>query len=794
MTELPIAASTPPADEPAVEAPSLCFRVGIRALCDFCDRYGDLDLRFTPAPTAEQGQAGHQVMGQRRARTHDLEVSVTRELVLSGVRLQLQGRVDALDSQARCVEEFKTHRGDLSRQGANQRTLHWAQVQTYGALLCHERDWDEITLRLIYFNIDDQQETQLSEQWTAVELEAALLARCHRFVDWARREARHRSQRDQGLRRLRFPFAEFRPGQRGLAESVYKAVHTGRTLLLEAPTGLGKTLGTLFPALRAMPERQQDRLLWLCARTSGRGLALDGLRRLRSGPEPALPVRALELVARERACEHPDKACHGDACPLAAGFYDRLPAARQEALTAPDSTPMVDWPLLDQARVRQVALRHQICPYYLSQELARWSDVIVADYNHYFDRSALLHALAVQEQWRLTLLVDEAHNLLERARSMYSVSLRKQALLTARQQAPAPVRRTLDRLNRGWNALLQQEGLAADTTVRAAHYQEADQAPTVLTGPLRQFLQSWSDWFADHPAEALPDVQAFYFEARQFQLLTESFDTHSLFDITLHPGRNRSELCLRNLVPAPFLAPRLETGHSSILFSATLRPMTYYRELLGLPAGTVQQSLPPVFRPEQLEVRVARQLSTRFRDRAASLDPIVQCMVHQYRQTPGPYMAYFSSFAYLDQVADRLAGEAPDIPQWRQHAGMSEPARDAFVAHFRTRTPGIGFAVLGGIFGEGIDLPGDQLLGVFIATLGLPQWNAVNECQRARLQQQFGAGYEFTYLYPGLQRVVQAAGRVIRTETDQGVIWLLDDRYANPDIQALLPAWWQLRG
>jgi DNA excision repair protein ERCC-2 len=291
------------------------------------------------------------------------------------------------------------------------------------------------------------------------------------------------------------------------------------------------------------------------------------------------------------------------------------------------------------------------------------------------------------------------------------------------------------------------------------------------------------------PAGQDEALLGFFFEALAFARLAAEFDSSTLFEITRRPGSG-CVLCLRNLLPGRFLAPRFAAAHTSVLFSATLVPHTFFRDILGLPNSTQCLDVQSPFRAEQLAVRLVRSISTRFRDRERSLLPIAALLARQYQTRPGNYLAFLSSFDYLEKVAALLEQRHPHIPAWKQHAGMKEPEREEFLARFRPDGQGIGFAVLGGAFAEGIDLPGSRLIGAFVATLGLPQVNAVNEEMQRRMETLFGSGYEYTYLYPGIQKVVQAAGRVIRTTTDRGVLFLIDDRYAQPQVRQLLPRWW----
>lgn len=768
------------------------YLVAVRALCEFTAKHGDLDLRFTPSPSAQEGMAGHAMVASRRAESSE---SYQAEISLEGEykTLKVRGRADGYDPERNQLEEVKTFRGDLHAMADNRRHLHWAQLKIYGWLLCEAKKLQDVNLTLVYFDVASTQETPLTEHFSAASLKEYFETQCERFLGWANQELAHRQARDAALATLAFPHPAFRPGQRELAEAVYKTAQAGTCLMAQAPTGIGKTIGTVFPLLKAVPKKQLDKLFFLAAKTPGRRLALDALDRIK-GSTTALPLRVLELVARDKACEHPGKACHGDACPLAQGFYDRLPQARSAAVQhAAAQGP------LDKAALRELALAHHVCPYYLSQELVTWSDVVVGDYNYYFDTSALLHGQAVGNQWRVGVLVDEAHNLVERARKMYSATLSQAQLQQVHATAPRAVRGALERLNR--SLLELQEAQQA----RGEAYQVHPELPVPFLKTLAQALTQITDFLLANPTRMDGELQDFYFEALHFSRMAEDFGEHSLFDVTLQQeagrdalgqvlGQQLAVLNIRNVVPAPFLAPRFAAAQSTALFSATLSPQNYYADTLGLPAGTVWTEVESPFLAEQLQVSVVSDVSTRFQHRDDSLSPIVDLMARQYESRPGNYLAFLSSYDYLQKLVTLFRRRYPHIPVWEQTRGMEEAARDAFLARFTPASQGIGFAVLGGSFAEGIDLPGDRLIGAFIATLGLPQVNAVNEQIRERMGVNFGAAqsYDYTYLYPGLQKVVQAAGRVIRTTSDRGVVYLMDDRFTRPEVQSLLPGWWKV--
>ncbi|MBK4988178.1 ATP-dependent DNA helicase [Pseudomonas sp. S36] len=748
----------------------MSYSVAVRALCEFSAKVGDLDLRFTPSPTAQEGIEGHRRVVARRAAGYESEIPLEGEYQA----LRVRGRADGYDPACNRLEEIKTHRGDLARQPANHRQLHWAQAKVYAWLMCQARQLPAIEVALVYLDVDDDGQTLISEHHTAGDLQVFFEAQCQRFLAWAHYQQQRLAERDHGLQALTFPYPQFRQGQRQLSETLYKAVSTGRCLMAQASTGIGKTLGTLFPLLKAMVPQQLDKVFFLTAKTPGRALALDAIGQITaSAPQPAL--RTLELIARDKACEHLDKACHGESCPLAAGFYDRLPAARQAA---------AGLPLLDRARLREVALAHQVCPYYLGQEMARWVDVLIADYNYYFDAHALLFGLSQTNQWRVAVLVDEAHNLVERGRSMYSASLDQGQLHALRQAKPPGLGSALDRVNRQWNALYKEQ---------RAPYEASEHLPEGLLRALQQCVGLIQEQMNQAPAHIDPALLQFFFQALQFTRVAELFDEHFLFDITVRQGprkRRLATLCLRNVNPARLLGPRMRAARSVTLFSATLSPQRFYRDLLGMPADTAWLEVAAPFRAEQLQVRIASQVSTRYQQRHASLAPIVELIAQQYQAQPGNYLAFFSSFEYLQQVVGLLTQQHPQLPVWAQAPGMDEAARQGFLDRFVADGRGVGFAVLGGAFGEGVDLPGTRLIGAFIATLGLPQVNPVNEQFKRRLGQQFGAGFDYAYLYPGVRKVIQAAGRVIRGDQDQGVLVLIDERFTEPRVQQMFPGWW----
>ncbi len=722
--------------------------------------------------------AGHRAVTFSRGGDYRAEVLVEGEI--EGLRLR--GRIDGVEASGDIIDEIKTHRGPVERIPAHHRALHWAQLRTYGALLGMAEGLTEITLRLCYYDIDRREETQQVETTQVHDLIEGLRMQVQTYKAWMAQQRAHAQRRDTALDRLPFPHAPIRAGQARLMTAVERALLQGRPLMAQAPTGVGKTLGVLFPALKALGAGVIDRICYLTARNAVQGEVGKALASLSDADRP-LPLRVLVLSAKARACVHPDKACHGAACPLARGFFDRLPAARQAAWQRLKLGPIA---------LAEVAAEHRVCPYFLGQEMARWADLVLGDVNYYFDTHALLHALTEEAGWRVAVLVDEAHNLVSRAREMYSATLSQARLREMAQHADRSLQPTL---------------AAVDRAVEAAglHLEHQDMQPTQppreLREALTQAISRIGRWLGEDPGRGEAPFLEGYFELLALQRLIERFGDHALCEVTLGPPaaddlfhQPQTVFAIHNVVPAPHLLPRLRATHSTILFSATLQPPHYHRDLLGLPADCDVCEVDSAFLPQQLQVRAITGIATEYRRRAQAAMPIAALMQSVYERAPGNYLAFFSSFAYLDQVARALKYRAPEIPILRQRPQMDGLSREAFLAGFTPQSRQIGFAVLGGSFGEGIDLPGRRLIGAFICNLGLTPFTDLNARMAEQVDRWFGPGTgdDFIYLYPAVQKVVQAVGRVVRSHTDHGEVYLIDRRFGSDKVRALLPPSWGL--
>lgn len=748
--------------------------VAVKTLVEFAAKAGSLDRRFTPAPTGQEGIEGHKKVTSRRGEDYQTEMSLS----ISYNGITFRGRADGYDPATHCIDEIKTFYGDVDRIPENHRALHWAQARCYGWMYCALHGCDQVNLALIYFELTTETEFLLEENWKASELQKYFELLAEKYCAWQTQLNQRRHQLQQWLEQLQFPYGEMHASQRVMAEAVYKAAATGRVALAEAPTGTGKTLAALFPALKSIPRTPVDKIFYLTAKTTGKQLALENIQLITS--DAAAPLRTLELTAQEKACLEPDKKCRGDSCPYALDFYSKLEAARQAAFATP---------MLNKQALNKLADQFEICPFYLSLEMSRWVDVVVADVNYYFDGTPLLLGLTNQFDWNPYLLVDESHNLIERGRSMYSAELNRAELLAAKKVAPAALKKPLEKINKAWLSLLKKLPQVTDDFVRI------ETLPEKFGQALVEFTNSYSEFLQQNPEHSIQEssAQEFFFAALNYQRIGDILDEDFCIDMQAI-GSKAEIITLRNLIPAQQLAARLSFAHSACFFSATLHPSHYYQTLLGLPEDAVHIKVPSPFGAHQLKVKIAHHLSTRYKDRQAAIAPVCEIIQQQLHEEPGNALVFFSGYEFLQQAEQQLRKRLAqqDIQLIVQSRRMSEQERENFIEQFNQHNNLLGLAVLGGAFSEGVDLSGDALKGAFIATLGLPQVNPINEYLRGVLQEQFGQGYDFTYTYPGIQKVIQAAGRVIRNQTDSGYLWLLDQRFGQTQVKRLLPDWWDL--
>ncbi|MBT5007134.1 MAG: ATP-dependent DNA helicase [Halieaceae bacterium] len=753
------------------------FGVNVRDLVAFCHRSGDIDHRYTPSPSAEQGIEGHGRIYRRRPESYQREYPVNFIHCEQGINLHLRGRADGVDLARGLVEEIKTCRVDAASIPAAVKELHYSQARIYAALVAIQHDLDCLEVRLTWLNIDSDEEFNMSRNYDRAELHTYLLETLALFSDWLSLLASERDSRQRSLESLKFPHGQFRSGQRDIAELVYKCVDQGGELMVEAPTGIGKTAAVLYPALKAMASQKHEAIVFVTSRTVGRRTAEDCLSLM---SERGLQLCSLSLTAKESICFSPGKACHGDDCPFAKGYYDRLPAAMTEA---------VQDGILRRQEIESIARRHEVCPYQLAIDLMPWVDVLIADAHYVFSFYAGVGRMMEQDQRRWTVLVDEAHNLPERARGMYSGQLGKAELMRVKKVSSPVVKRSLEKVNRAMLALQKQDWPEQDLRCSL---------PVTLINSLGDFVAAVGVAMADDVrfAPHNPQLMNFYFAVLQWLRIAEHWGDEYRLELLRGEGPQGLLLRLNCLDPSRLLSNSHKRSHALVVFSATLSPQSWMGQLLGLNETAVYRRMTSPFEPAQLDVVVETAIDTRYRQREASAPQLAERLSAFLAEAKGNSIIYFPSYRYLRTTLELMQGSGSALPDrllWQQHPEQTEADRASLFTALERHRHVVAFCILGGVFSEGIDLPGALLTNVAIVGVGLPQVGAEREQLRQWYQEVYGQGFEYAYLYPAMQKVDQALGRVVRTDTDRGSALLIDNRYGWPAYRELLPPWWSYR-
>ena len=781
--------------------PKPLYTVSVKDLVEFALRTGDIggERHFVGSDRALQGIRGHQKIQRSRPPGYETEIAVEQEFATETFRLRLRGRIDGLASEAgqKIIEEIKTIHGQWDRTAD---PLHWAQAKIYAHLYASREVLLTLDVQLTYLELESGKIFEFRETYSAADLAHFFTTTLTIYLEWLQEEVRWTRQRDESLRALTFPFANYRPGQREMAVMVYKILANGGRGFIAAPTGIGKTMSALFPATKALGEAKLRRIYYLTARTVGKTVAEKAVADLRKN---GAHLRAVTLTARDKVCVRDGQPCDPRTCPLALGYYDRRKPAMREALQAE---------AINYQTLTAIGAKHQVCPFELSMDVSLWSDVVICDYNYVFDPKAYLQRHFTDEADDFAFLVDEAHNLPDRAREMFSAELNTRELLAVSRAIKSAIpkcARALTKLQRAISQLTEvgqgsaddaSDGLELFTQTRAQKSQPiaardvgaiSRAFPEALLPLLDNALDDMEAWLArNEPADFRDALLNLYFETLAFKRTAELYDERF---VTLLPGEDLPRIRLFCLDPSLLLRQALDHGKAAVFFSATLTPIDYYRSLCGGDPADPFLELASPFPPEHLAVFIHDRIPTRLRARADSLSEVVAAIGAMANAHAGNYLVFFPSYQYLSDVLVQFRGRFPEIQILEQRAGMTEIERANFLAafdHDHKRTL-MGFAILGGIFGEGIDLVGEKLIGAIIVGVGLPQISLERDLIRDYYETKLNAGFDYAYVFPGMNRVLQAVGRVIRSETDKGIVLLIDERFGQRRYENLFPVWWK---
>ena len=748
------------------------LKVGIRHLVEFCCRCGDLGFEGGPTASALEGLRTHQKIQKRYSKKAIAEHRLKLEFEIEKTKIELGGRIDLLfdrESPPR-VEEIKTIYSFMNSFSDRYDEPHWAQVKCYAAGYAIEQNLDRVVASLNYVNLFNNQEYRQTKSFEREDLEVFINAILLQYLNWHRLIEAQRQQTQISASSLEFPHEEFRPQQHFLASQVYRNIQRQGQLMVEAPTGSGKTISTLFPAVKAIGEDIIDQVVYLSAKTSGQNQAIAAVENM---VDQGLEVSYLVIQAKAKACPCNSNEAEITAdgkCSRCIGFFDRLAEAREA---------LIKQKQLDSKTIQSAAAEYQLCPFELSLQMLPWVDIVIADLNYVFDPMVQLSYFKTDSKRKL-LLIDELHNLVDRARGMYSAEIsRLQIKQAAAQDNNADLVRALNSVNRALDKHLREQD--KDHAV-------SDEVDLHFSKAIRRFSEKLNlDLFSDKKigVETLEFAKAVY----RYQAILNLYGDHHK-TISIKPLRQRQVklLCLNAF---EYLREIYLLFDSVCGFSATLTPDNYFLQALGFEAPAQALRLESCFPAERLKVHSCSYVDTRYQQRESFIDQICATIHRCYQARPGNYLVFFSSYYFMQQVYERFLKHYQALPTMLQTRDANDEQRREFLKQFTAEENNLGFVIMGGIFAEGIDYQGESLIGAIVVGVGLPQASDEQKLIEQDFQRLGLNGFDHAYRFPGLTRVQQSAGRVIRSESDRGVIILLDRRFQHNAYRQHYPAHWQ---
>lgn len=768
------------------------IRLSVRSLVEFILRSGDIDNRRGGAMEKDAMQVGsrmHRKIQGRMGGDYRAEVPLKYEADCGSYTITIEGRADGIftEKEEVVIDEIKGVYRNLERMEEPDQ-VHLAQAKCYAYIYGSQMELKRIQVQMTYVNLESEEIRHFRESYQVEELESWFLHLIQEYRKWSDYQLQWKNIRQESIHGCAFPYP-YREGQRELAAAVYRTIQRRKKLFIQAPTGVGKTLSTLYPAIQAVGQELGDRIFYLTAKTITRTVAQEAFQILQ---EKGLQCKAITLTAKEKICLCEETECNPERCRYAQGHYDRVNDAVYELLCDSELLNITREVLRDHAR------KWMVCPFEMSLDVSLWVDAVICDYNYVFDpRAKLKRFFAEGNKGDYIFLIDEAHNLVERGREMFSASLYKEDFLEVKRflkPYSKKAERALESCNRyllGLKRECEEYALLSniDTfifsllNVSAALEQLLEDKESVMNRPM-----------ADPEAELQKkNVLDFYFQVTAFLAIYEELDDSYEIYCQMEDGKFKLRLfCIHT---ARKLEECLEKGKSAIFFSATLLPVRYYMELLSQTTEDYAVYAKSTFDPMRKKVLLGLDVSSRYTRRGwKEYMRIARYILKMMEEKEGNYLIFFPSYKMLSDVAECFEEIRPDnIEVLQQSSYMKEEEREVFLKAFavgRERSLA-GFCVMGGVFGEGIDLKEERLIGACIVGTGLPQVCTEREILKNYYDRRGEDGFAYAYRYPGMNKVMQSAGRVIRTETDRGIILLLDERFAQYQYKQTFPREWE---
>ena len=755
------------------------IRISVRNFVEFLLRSGDIDNRRSASPETamQEGSRIHRMIQRSMGSEYAAEVPMIHKVECEGYQVSIEGRADGvIDGTPVVIDEIKSTYKDLSYL-TKPDSVHLAQAKCYAYFYAERMCLSEISVRMTYCNIDTEELKYFHENYTYEEIRDWFLELFAEYKKWADFQFEWKNKRQNSIKEVEFPFS-YREGQKDLVTYVYQTIYHKRKLFIQAPTGVGKTISTVFPAIKAVGEEKADKIFYLTAKTITRTVATNTIDILR---EKGLKYKSVVLTAKDKICFMEETECNPQTCPYAKGHFDRINEAMYELLIKEDS--------FDRETIEQYAKKHCVCPFEMALDMSLFADMIICDYNYVFDPYVYLRRFFTEGiKGPYLFLMDEAHNLVERGREMYSATLKKEDFLEMKGIVKAhsvAIARQLDRCNK--------ELLALKKECDGACILESCGSFTMALSRLHSTISKYLEDNDDSPVRK--EILEFYFEISRFLDVSEVLDdNYVIYTQLLSDGSFIiRQYCVE---PSKRLQECMDRGISSILFSATFLPIQYYKNLLGGTKEDYEVYAHSTFEPHKCKILVGNQVTSKYTRRGVDEYDRIASYIHELTNAKkGNYLVFFPSHLFLEQVYLSYLTQYDNIGVscLTQSEHMSEQDREEFLAKFEETGDGtlLGFCVLGGIFSEGIDLTEDKLIGAIIVGTGLPQVCFERELLKEYFDNRGQNGFDYAYRYPGMNKVLQAGGRVIRTTEDVGMIALLDERFLDISYKKMFPKEWE---
>ena len=753
--------------------------ISVRDLIEFVIKKGDLSVFFdlSSRTAAYDGIRGHQKIQKTRPENYASEVMVSYHVETEKFNIYIQGRIDGVYEQDGnlVIEEIKTTRQDLDSFMEENLYLHLAQAKIYAFIYAADLDLERIFIQMTYYQLDSGVIKSSKEGYASDDLRIFFMEILSKFLKWQEDLWEWYRTRNKSIAAADFPYPDYRLGQQDMMRDVRQIIHKQGQMMIQAPTGIGKTVAVLFPAVQSVGESEIEKIFYLTARTTGRVIAEQTLKEFNN---KGLRLKCVTITAKEKVCISGRPYCLGSECPNARGYFDRIREARTELFSCD---------VFDQETIQVLAKKHRVCPFEFSLDLCLCADCIICDVNYAFDPRVYLKRFFLENNLKCVFLIDEAHNLVDRSRQMFSAEIRKSAFLNLRRKIKGKnpeIFKVAGQIN-SW-----MRDKTKDLYLERGEYDKA--CPEDLLPLLNRLCQSIERGILPSLKPSLRfTLMDLYFETLWFLKVSESFDSN--YVTVIDASGREVTVKLLCLDPSSNMQAAFERADSSILFSATITPMEYFGRVLGCREDLKVRIFPSPFPKENLCLILNPAISTLYKNRSLTRAALVKAIGTLVEAKKGNYLVFFPSYEYLRMVYPLYAEAYPHHILQVQSPSMSEEERLLFLERFsleNSRTL-VGFVVMGGIFGEGIDLAGDRLTGAVIVGVGLPGISLERELIKEYFSQNEMPGFRFAYQFPGMNRVFQAAGRVIRSETDRGVVLLIDSRYRWPEYNCLFPEEWE---